>query len=636
MSRQDKKLHVLFCRATAMTVALLLALALLPGRAFALSGTTGGLSWTLSGGTLTVSGSGAMPDYTDTNMPPWYDSASAINRIVVKEGVTSVGSLAFYDCESARSVTLGGSVAAIGDRAFKNCRSMTWLNLPEGLASIGEAAFESCERLNGILLPESLRVIGDYAFDRCTALTAITIPAGMEDAGRVVFSYCTGLTQANVLCPIGKLPDWYFYGCTALNIVFLPDTVGAVGERAFQNCENLALVYCSGDEADAVAAALKAEKTTRFAEVVAYADNVPAAMNTNFDADSATATSVTVAQTEGALITKRTETSYSYTMNGENVSLEDVLRADGRNEVTVTDESSTVIAATVNGSGGWKDIAATANNVSDSSLAMEIQLSGSKVTSEDISNLAETDAKLTISTDSGSTWVFEQPMQVSESVKNEEYDLDFAVDLLEKSPAGIESDAVYALSFPTKMELSATVGVPLQMSDAYRYATLYEKSGSDVVPLVTVQVDADGRAWFPVSGVSKNETYYVAIEAEGIDHSEAIIPDSLQENYGVEYVQTLTDASGKQYAVGERVSRWGITGRQFAIYASVIIGGVVLIVAGLMVTLNKISRSKAKYAALAATDAAASADIDEDELRLQVMQELLKETKKKNEAEQNK
>lgn len=636
MSRQIAQLHIPR-RVSALALALLLTLGLLCPRADALSGTTGGLSWSLSGGTLTVSGSGAMPDYTDANMPPWYDSAAAIHRIVVSDGVTSVGSLAFYGCEAVRSVTLGADVAAIGDRAFKNCRAMTWLNLPEGLVRIGEAAFERCESLNGILLPESLRVIGNYAFDRCEGLTAITVPAGVEDAGRVTFAYCTGLTQATIRCPIEKVPDWFFYGCTALAAVTLPDSVTEVGERTFEDCERLTLVYYSGAAAEAVTAALRAEETTRFAEVVERGDGAQSATSTRFDTDNATAKTVTVTQTEAALITKTTETKYTYTVNGADAALEEVLQAGEEDEVSAAGESSTTVSATVSAESGWQDVADAAKSVSaDNSLAVEVQLSGSEVSGEAFAEIAETDARLTVSTGSGNTWVIEQTAQVADSAKKETYDLDFAVELLEKAPAKIESDTVYELSFSTKTDFAATVGVPLKMSDAYHYATLYEKSMFSVTPRATVQVDAGGRAWFPVDGVSEKKTYYVAVDVEGIDRNEAIIPDSLLSEYGagnVEYIQTLTDASGKQYIVGERTSRWGITGKQYAIYAAVIIGGVVLIVTGVMITINRINRSKAKYAAMAAEDAAARVEIDEDELRLKVMQELLEETKQKNEAE---
>ena len=84
--------------------------------------------------------------------------------------------------------------------------------------------------------------------------------------------------------------------------------------------------------------------------------------------------------------------------------------------------------------------------------------------------------------------------------------------------------------------------------------------------------------------------------------------------------------------MGERESSWGISGKQFALYVFIAIAAIVFIVTGVMITLNKINQSKAKYAAMAAADAE-EFEIDEEALRLQIMQEMLEETKRKNSGE---
>ena len=89
--------------------------------------------------------------------------------------------------------------------------------------------------------------------------------------------------------------------------------------------------------------------------------------------------------------------------------------------------------------------------------------------------------------------------------------------------------------------------------------------------------------------------------------------------------QGLTDKNGTKYQITGRSSEWGITGKQFAIYAAIGIGAVVLLVSLVMITIHKISKSKAKYAAAAAAEK--DEPIDEEALRLEVMQELLDEKK---------
>lgn len=634
MGRTRRQSHIV--RLFALALCLLLVTAVLPGRAYALSGTTGGLSWSLTGGTLTISGSGAMPDYTDANMPPWYDSATAINRIVVKEGVTTVGELAFYGCSTAVRASLPSSVTAIGDRAFKNCTSMTYVNLPEGLVSIGEAAFESCTALNGILLPESLRTIENYAFERCTALTSIVIPAGVTDLGMVAFYNCTGLTRAEIRCPIEKLPDWFFYGCTALSEVVLPETVTRTGNQAFHNCESLSTVYYSGAASEIISDALLADETTRYAVVSSDGGSVSsAASSTTFDAETSTSTTIAVTQTDGAVITETTQTSYTYTVNGTDATLEEAMTAVETEEVEVTKETSTSISATVSGSDGWQEVAEASKDVvkrSDGdSVTVEVQLTGSTVSGGDLSGLAGVDAELAVSTSEGCIWVIDTARQSAGSFGSGEIDLAFSVELLETDVKGIDSSTVYQLNFASDINFDVVVGVPLKVGNAYQYATIYAKSTSGVTELSSAVVDESGYAWLPVSQLDQKKEYYVGINVEGADTANALVPDSMLESYGVDYIETLTDASGTQYQVGARESRWGITGKQFAIYAAIAIGAVVLIVTGVMITINKINRSKAKYAAMAEADAAADYDIDEDALRLQVMQEMLEEVRREKE-----
>lgn len=634
MGRTKRQPHIL--RLWALALCLVLALGLLPTRAAALSGTTGGLNWSLTGGTLRISGSGAMPDYTDANLPPWYDSAHVVNRIMVEEGVTSVGSLAFYGCETAQRASLPSTVTAIGDRAFKNCTALTYVNLPEGLTAIGESAFESCESLNGMILPESLHTIGNFAFQWCTALTGITIPAGVTDLGMVVFYNCTALTRAVVRCPIEKLPDWFFHGCTALSEVELPETVAETGEMAFHNCKNLSTVYYSGPASEEISDALLADTTTRFATVSEGGGSFAPATSTTFDKETATSTTVTVTQTEQAVITQTTQTSYTYTVNGTPATLDEVMAAPEPEAVETTGETSASVSATVSGSDGWQEVAQAIKDAAKSSdndrVSVTVQLTGSTINGRDLARVAVTDAALTVSTSESCVWVIDTAKQSVSSFNTGELDLGFSVELLETDVKGVNSSTVYQVDFASDIGFDAAVGVPVKVGDARQVATLYEKSISGVTELSSTVVDDSGYAWFPVSTVGEQKAYYIGINADGAKTENAVVPDSLREEYSVDYGDTLTDAAGTRYQVGERESSWGITGKQFTTYALIAFAAVVLIVTGVMITLNKINRSKAKYAAMAA-EAENDYGIDEDALRLQVMQEMLEEARREKEGE---
>ena len=617
-------------RAASAVLCALLMLLLFPCPALAAEGETGGLSWSLSAGTLTITGTGEMPAYTDDDMPPWADVADQITRASVGEGVTNVGALTFYGCTNLRSVSLPSTVTEIGDRAFKFCRSLPYLRFPSGLESIGEAALESCESLNGIILPQGLEEIGDYAFNRCYNLRSITVPESVTELGRVAFAYCTGLSQAVVLSPIETLPDWSFYGCDSLSAVYIPDSVEELGEYALRGCRSLSAVFYQGDSAEKIEAELKSEPTTRYAavtqgEVEEKSSSTGAKYNTETDVGVTTS----ISSSPNAVVTETRETNYTYSLNGKEVSLNDLSAATEEDTVSVSGVSATVIRATVENSEGWTEVARAADSaVRDESVEGKVQVSiqvpSSVVTAEDLQKTAGRDLELAITTPSGSSWMIDQSDHRKRDFGEVSYDLDFNVTKLEEiNNSGVSGETVYALDFSGDTDFRATVGVPLKVGDGRKTATLYQKVGNEVTALETVVVDDTGTAWLPVAGVSGDTSYYVAVNAPSVKREDAIIPISLAGDYNMDE-GTLIGSDGTRYKVTGRSSRWGITGREFAIYAAIGLGVVVLLVTLIMITMNKLAKSKAKYAV---PPPDSSGDIDEEALRLELMKELLEEKK---------
>ena len=111
------------------------------------SGETGALKWTLCpDGTLNINGTGAMPNYF-YNTSPWKPHQKSIFRVVIGEGVSSIGNDAFFNCFKMTAVTIPNSVTAIGDYAFGNCSSLTSVTIPVSVTHIGDHAFAKCNQL---------------------------------------------------------------------------------------------------------------------------------------------------------------------------------------------------------------------------------------------------------------------------------------------------------------------------------------------------------------------------------------------------------------------------------------------------------------------------------------------------------
>jgi hypothetical protein len=145
-------------------ISLLVAVTLLSvASAFAQGGTTGPLTWNLNNGTLTISGEGAMPDYGGGESP-WYKYRLSVNTVVVETGVTSIGNMAFFNCQNLTSVTISNGVTSIGDYAFSSCEKLTLITIPNSVMSIGEEAFYGCWSISSITIPKSVTSIGNSAF----------------------------------------------------------------------------------------------------------------------------------------------------------------------------------------------------------------------------------------------------------------------------------------------------------------------------------------------------------------------------------------------------------------------------------------------------------------------------------------
>ena len=114
------------------------------------SGTCGpNLKWLLTdNGVLVITGKGGMYDYSDYNRSPW--SKSDIKRIIIGDGVTTIGEFAFNDCSALTSVNILNSVTTIKMQAFSACSALTSVTIPNSVTEIGDYAFSDCINITQI------------------------------------------------------------------------------------------------------------------------------------------------------------------------------------------------------------------------------------------------------------------------------------------------------------------------------------------------------------------------------------------------------------------------------------------------------------------------------------------------------
>lgn len=202
--------------------------------------------WTLRDGVLTVSGSGAMTDYESVDEVPWYPQRSSIDEVVISEGITTVGDMAFAHCAGLRRVTLPQTLLEIGDNAFWGCVLLEQAELPEGLTHLGAGAFCRCVRMDHIRLPQGITALNEGVFAQCEALDTVELHDGVTVIGENAFSRCYSLRHIALPGGLEEMGRHAFFGCPRLSEITFPEGFRVLGEASFYGCAGLTTLRFMG------------------------------------------------------------------------------------------------------------------------------------------------------------------------------------------------------------------------------------------------------------------------------------------------------------------------------------------------------------------------------------------------------
>ena len=117
-----------------------------------------GVTWALADGTLTISGTGRMTNFTSDSPAPWADQADQITNVEVEGTVTSIGAVAFKGCTNLTTVNIADGVEYIEAGAFNGCTALPEVNIPLRVGYIKPGAFKDCNALTSVTLRDNCRL----------------------------------------------------------------------------------------------------------------------------------------------------------------------------------------------------------------------------------------------------------------------------------------------------------------------------------------------------------------------------------------------------------------------------------------------------------------------------------------------
>jgi len=240
------------------------------------------LTWSLDeDGDLVISGTGDMYNYTSSTAP-W---GTSVGKVVIKDGMTSIGDFAFYGCTGIENVNIPESVTEIGRESFENCSQLSMITIPRSVVEIRENTFYNCSNLtiacyegsvaytyarensihiktlsdtqegtcgtnltwtlkpDGTLTVSGTGYMTDYLPSNAapwgTEVKKVVVGAGVISIGRYAFYNCDKLESVSL--PEGLIEIRYgsFYNCSYLAGIDIPSTVVLVESYAFMHCESI-------------------------------------------------------------------------------------------------------------------------------------------------------------------------------------------------------------------------------------------------------------------------------------------------------------------------------------------------------------------------------------------------------------
>lgn len=167
-------------------------------------------------------------------------------KVVLSEGLESIGERAFQGCTYLAEVIIPNSVTSLGNRVFYKCQNLKNITLGSGITAINDYMFYKCEALETVTVSNQLESIGNYAFRGCVSLKEFDLK-NVKSIGRYAFYGCSALTSVVMSDSLDSIGDYAFRGCNAVTAFMVPNSVANIGKHVFYGLNNTTL-YCESEQ----------------------------------------------------------------------------------------------------------------------------------------------------------------------------------------------------------------------------------------------------------------------------------------------------------------------------------------------------------------------------------------------------
>lgn len=188
-----------------------------------------------------------------------YATGKSESAFTVPNGVISIDSFAFADCDGLKYIVLPDSITIVEFGAFFGCRNLEEIQIGKNTNHISYGAFDRChnlksivvdvdnaiyESINGNLYTKQDITLVQYAIGKTEHF--FSAPDNMLSIGPSAFASCDKLHKIELSNNLISIGFFAFADCKSLMNIIIPNNINHIGKEAFRGCDNIT-IYCEAN-----------------------------------------------------------------------------------------------------------------------------------------------------------------------------------------------------------------------------------------------------------------------------------------------------------------------------------------------------------------------------------------------------